>query len=239
MQDIIHIHVGKCAGGTINSVCHRAGFSIRELHCSPANSQLLAELASDCGDNIYLMSVRDPVSRFVSAFNFDKYEKIVVQNSSNELWREVYQKFSSVNHLVESLLSTESSHRDIAWRAVRESFLHMHMGISWYLPVSVLDRIPVDRFNVVRTEFIQSDLSNFLSRFGIDIEDEWIIKDKDRKSFVDSINIPDPDYLSQLSRFILAKVLTDDYVVLDWFYAKGLIDSQYRKPVNESVNMCY
>lgn len=231
MKKIIHIHVGKCAGGTINNVLAQTGIEITELHCFSANKDLIDIVNRDDGCNLYLIGVRDPIARFVSAFNFDKYEILTSQKSGNHVWDRIYNEFPSVDHLVQSLLSMNHEKRTLAWDAISNSALHIQMGLSWYLEDDILDRIPKDRLNVIRTEMLELDMIKFLRRYGLHLENIIFDKDKDSSKFLDKIGIKNPSFLSDISKIILSEILKRDYQIINWFYNHGLIDNEYSTPM--------
>lgn len=63
---VLYIHVGKCGGSTVWSWLRHAGVDFDEVHLHrPANTQERAY-------SKFVVWVRDPVDRFVSAFNYEK-----------------------------------------------------------------------------------------------------------------------------------------------------------------------
>ncbi|MBN0987013.1 sulfotransferase family 2 domain-containing protein [Amphritea pacifica] len=215
MYNLIHVHVGKCAGSSINQALNKSRICFSELHCGDADSKLKSHLDNDDGANVYLISARDPIKRFVSAFNWDKFEKIINKKSNNPYWKNIYETFCSVNHLVESLGSGDEYGR-LADFALKNSQLHMQLGLSWYIPVEVLEKLPVGRTFLVRTESLLCDFNLFLQEFypGKSMF-EQMPKDKDSSGFLDCIGIDNPKYLSAESELKLRKYLDDDYKILN------------------------
>lgn len=226
---LIHVHVGKCAGGSINVALDRNGFKFSELHCGTANSALKHEVETDGGNNFYLISLRDPIKRFVSSFNFDKFEKIISGKSNYSSWQEIYKVFRSANELAEGLISPSQEVRDLAHYALRESKLHMHMGLSWYVPIALAKKIPSDRVHIVRTEHLESDFCGFLKRFEKDNVLTEMPFDKKSENFLGKIDVDNPKKLSNKAISILTAFLSEDYDVLDYFCEVGLIDSSYKR----------
>lgn len=228
---VVFVHVGKCAGGSLLAQFHANSISYDELHCGDSPTSLKCALESDDTRTKYVVSVRDPVSRFLSAFNFDKYEKIIGgKGSGNPLWSEIYSTFTSANHLCESLASGDHHLRDLAIKTFFKSNLHIHFTLSWYLPLDCLLRLPIDRTTVIRTEYVEADLKSFLGKYDLGAA-TTIRKDKDARQFHDQLGIDEPLYLSDVSKVLLNSVYDADYRILDYFYNNGLIPERYARPV--------
>jgi hypothetical protein len=67
----------------------------------------------------FLISVRDPVSRVLSSFYWDLWEKREKKGieGPNGLWREIFDTFETANDLAEALSSTEEARRILAAKA--------------------------------------------------------------------------------------------------------------------------
>ena len=227
---VVFVHVGKCAGGSILAQFHKNKVSYTELHCGDSPSRLMGFLSDDDGSNHYVVSVRDPVKRFLSSFNFDKYEKIIQgKGVKNPLWSEIYDTFESANHLCESMFCEIDRLRMLSHKAFFNSFLHMSLTLSWYLPVECLVRLPMDRVSVIRTEYVENDLNSFFQHYGQG-DVVQLRKDKDSRSFLDEIGIENPLFLSKVSQSTLSLVYDADYRILDYFYRCGAISERYQRP---------
>lgn len=226
---MIHfIHVGKCAGETIIRELISHSIEIREYHCFNANNDLINTLSDDKGDNIYIISVRDPIDRFISAFNFDKFEKIIQNKTNNPQWNSIYKTFDSANHLVESLISKNPSLNRLANFAVHESKLHIHMGLAWYVNINTIKQFPIDRTHIIRTEYLKDDIDKVIMKVAkLPREKLPLAHTKNSSSFLDKIGIDNPLFLSELSHNILATLLHEDYCILHYLFEKKLIDKTY------------
>lgn len=212
---LIHVHIGKCAGSSINLILQKFQLPFEELHCFDANVILRERLNNDDGTNLYLISIRDPVERFVSAFNWDKYEKIIVNKTANPLWNEIYKNFTSVNDLVEALSTSNCHRRELAHKAVSASFLHMHLSVSWYIPYDIIEFLPKERTFLVRTENFFNDFYYFLKdNYKITLEERDLQKDKSSNEFLNKIGVEKPRFLSDKSReYLIQNTLAEDYRV--------------------------
>ncbi|MBK5941813.1 hypothetical protein CCR96_21695 [Halochromatium roseum] len=187
----------------------------------------------DEGENLYIIGVRDPVKRFVSAFNWDKYEKFICHRNIGKqlplLWAEIFNEFNSVNELVESLLARQSRRRTLAWKAITESKLHVQLGLAWYLPAEVLEILPMDRVSIVRQEYFDKDLGFFLNNIGRKYQPKELVRDKSDQAFLGELGVRDPKALSETAKFLLDHLLQDEYDILDLFFRRGLFKERYER----------
>mgnify|MGYP001363266602 CR=1 FL=1 len=229
MKNIIHVHIGKCAGGSINLGLHQLGISFEELHCGDANITLKQRLKADTGNNIYLISLRDPISRAISSFNWDKYEKLIVQKSTNELWNKIYARFANLESLVSAYGSCDKELAALAELAFKESNLHLHLGLAWYVPEEIAKLLPPKRTFILHTESLDSDFGRMLSLHFPSTEfNAALPRDKDNKSFLSQANIPSPKFLSEESiNKLRSEILKDDYRVLEVFRNRQIMTVTY------------
>jgi len=213
-KNIIHIHVGKCAGSSINKALNQSRVEFVELHCGDSSNELNRLFEQDKGDNVYLISTRDPIKRFISAFNWDKYEKTVKNKTRNLEWIKIYDTFSSANHLAESLTSTDEKLRDYAEFVFTDSNLHIEFGLSWYISLEQASRFPKSRTFIVNTESLVSDYNFFcLNVLKNNLPVDALPKDKDSSGFLSLIEIDKPTYLSEIAIRNLKRQLEKDYSV--------------------------
>jgi hypothetical protein len=204
-----------------------------ELHCGSAPQELRGIVDSDDGTNIYLVSARNPIDRLISAFNWDKYEKIIKSETSNPCWKDIYNTFSSINDLVESLVCDVKPREELAKVALTSSSLHMHFGLSWYIPDDVLELLPMNRVALVRTERLLDDFNLFLHDYYPEISvRESMPRDKDSTEFLKFIDIENPKYLSVKSVEYLKKYLLKDYKILNALEMAG----KNRLPYESSIS---
>lgn len=228
MKKIIHVHIGKCAGGSINLGLHKLGLNFEELHCGESNDILKKKLSGDDGNNLYIISLRDPIARAISSFNWDKYEKIITQKTTNPIWNSIYERFENIETLVSSYYSGNTEIRDLAKFAFKGSQLHLHLGLSWYIPVDIAKGLPPKRTIILRTEYLDDDFTKFLcEHFPDKTLNGSLPKDKDNKNFLSLSNIPKPKYLSDVSKEKLKSILKEDYTILDILYERGILAEKY------------
>lgn len=168
---IVFVHVGKCAGESILEIMSQLPtekYQLNEFHCFDANKRIAEILDHDQPHIVYVIAKRDPVSRFVSSFNWDKHNLYLKERLSG-LGQEGYDLFSTPEDLASSLSSGDSARRECAERFSK--FGHMGMGQSWYTPVASVDRFPESRTYVVDTASIERDIRLVMGRLGQPISD--------------------------------------------------------------------
>lgn len=213
-KKILFVHVGKCAGGSIMHVLEGRlsdDFVLYEMHVYDANKRIRAVVESDPGDIIYLVAKRDPVSRFVSAFNWDKHNLFLKGTLKNTKWEKYYMRFPTVDSLLSGLLCDDRSDQTIAEEFSR--FGHMGMGQEWYTPQNVLERLPEDRTYFVDTASLRHDLLAILNALGQRMIDlDWqppALKSNFGDAYVDHAHLF-PTHLSQASRAALLRHIAGD-----------------------------
>jgi hypothetical protein len=172
---IVFVHVGKCAGESILKTLGAIlplEIPIFEMHCYDANHRIRDVAASENEDVIFLIAKREPVARFVSAFNWDKYNLYLsgkLKGKPAEIW---YDTMPTINDLAAGLRCEDPDLRLMAERF--SQFAHMHMGQSWYTPDEVLDMLPRERTFVTDIASLKADLGRLFHCLDIKISpSEW------------------------------------------------------------------
>ncbi|MEQ1940716.1 hypothetical protein ABMA46_20985 [Mesorhizobium sp. CN5-321] len=162
--DLHLVHVGKCAGESVHSALNQHKIFPKEHHCGNSNADLADAILADDPTLFFIVLIRDPVARFVSAFEWDLWEKVLLPEAPprNEQWRHIYETFQSANDLAEALTAKDAAVRMIADKAMRNSRLHMHMDLGWYLPPHVARRLTPANSFAVRTENIVGDFGRLI-----------------------------------------------------------------------------
>jgi hypothetical protein len=160
---ILFVHTGKCAGESILEGMARifgAKVLIYEYHVFDANERLLEALNYFHGNKPELASIvvatRDPLSRWVSSYNWDLHNLFL---SKNKQPPEGFSAYPDVNMLANGIMNCES----LAMRFGK--FGHMGMGVSWYLPIDVHSLLDPQRTFILRTEQLDSDFHVFVNRY--------------------------------------------------------------------------
>jgi hypothetical protein len=160
-RKVVFIHTGKCAGETVRNVlqkayCKPADFF--EYHCFNANlliRELVDKLGEIEGQSIaFFVATRDPITRWISSFNWDLHNMFLAKGQELS-WG--YREFPDVKQLAQEISDGNPNALVFGRKG------HMRMGISWYLPLDLLDRLPADSTFVIRQESLERDLVNALS----------------------------------------------------------------------------
>ena len=162
------IHVGKCGGGSVLAALRTAGYRVEHVHLQrPADE-------ADCR---YVVLVRDPVARFVSAFNWRRHlylngglppkaRKGRVADLRHYAEREFIFEFETVNSLAEQLSVGENLAVSPA-SALLPLIGHVPQGFDWYLR-DLIDKIkPEQLAGVICTENLAADFEHL---FGFPLE---------------------------------------------------------------------
>jgi hypothetical protein len=171
------VHVGKCAGESVTKALEQHGLPFTEHHCGLANVEIADQVLTGEENDLFVILIRDPVSRFVSAFEWDLLEKFIARDKpqDNPLWLPVYDTFDSANSLAEALTSPNADLRSVADHAMRSSHLHMHFDLAWYLPPQIAERLSRKNAFAIRTEHINDDFAGLLGRMGVPMKDGFSV----------------------------------------------------------------
>ena len=170
---LVFVHVGKCAGTSVALGLRKFGARYEELHClgatprDPAtHAHRMVERLSATRGSYFLIVVRDPVQRLISAFNYDLFFKRIQadRRGPDGRWAEIYDRFPTIDDLGLALGDTGSEQQWWARRALTASGLHLQFGLSWYIPPEIAHRFTPENSFVIRTEAAQSDFDRFCAQ---------------------------------------------------------------------------
>lgn len=158
------VHVGKCGGISVVEELRGRGFRFEHVHMR----RPVAEPSRR-----YVVLVRDPVARFVSAFNWRRHllggDLLAAARDEDPLAKlrhraewEFLSRFEGAEDLAARLERT-GNHEVSAAAALMQLVGHVPQGFAWYLD-ELLDRIePGQLAGVIATERLADD---FESLFG-------------------------------------------------------------------------
>jgi len=184
-RPLIFIHIGKCGGSTITNTLNNNNIKFNRVHVTCPQYQ---------SDKKYLIAIRNPVERFVSAFCWRKF--LVSRN--HEPWQKdrfhgeynFFQKFTTIESLMQSditILEKQYVH-------------HIKEDIHFYLGDFVNQCDPTNVMGVVCTENLNKDLENI---FNIKNELHINNNSKSKKKLKEEYREP------------LKKYLHKDYLVIE------------------------
>ena len=228
---IVFVHVGKCAGeAAIDFLCRQLddSFVLFEMHVQGADQKISQIVSKHPNRFEFLVAARDPISRFVSAFNWDKHNLYLSQTSPDRQTKELFETFPSVEALA---LGLSSESETISRKANSLSrFAHMGMGQAFYTSVDVLECIPRSNLNVYDVKSIASDLGDFVEKMTGRAPDRspkfFKSKDQYSKNYKNGESIFST-FLSELGKCSLSSVIEDDLWVYEWL-TKHRLDASVR-----------
>jgi hypothetical protein len=201
MNDLIFIHIGKCGGTTIAEELHQNNILHEEIH--------MEEIKYDSSKK-YLISIRNPIQRFISAFYWRYYlvccDKNINQTNRFPNEKNILNKYVTVDKLAQDLKNNQNifngdmkSHNYIH---------HLAEDIDFHLK-NFINECPKDKIKgVICTETICKDMRTI---FNVTV----IKNKKNNKSF-------DKQITSE-TRDILKLYLKKDYEIIDKMYAQKWI----------------
>ena len=177
------IHVGKCGGTSIVKGLLSAGCSVHQYHLTRP---------SFFEQSNYFLWVRDPIKRYVSAFNHSKaivdfdisqlngckpsfsncqaphriQRKIDYGHAYTGDYDHLIRKFDSANHLAESLTGVDNTLKKKAEKLMCFPLEHIYKGIGWYLDNG--DFVDLNYKKILfcgSIEAIKSDFDVLVSRY--------------------------------------------------------------------------
>jgi hypothetical protein len=196
------VHVGKCGGTPVARALRKAGYSFERVHMRRPK---VSESRS------YVLLVRDPVARFVSAFNWRRH--VLGQDLNPEdptrdpIWRLKHRAewafiamFASAGELAEQLVVEPGSQVSPAIE-LANLIGHVRQGYGWYFDRLPDEILPSQLLAMVCQERLEEDLH---AAFGIRPR-ESRHRDYPRLS----------EQLSPRARANLADILGDEYRTLE------------------------
>ena len=205
---ITFIHVGKCGGTTLRSLFATNKIRYNHIHCRPCKYQK---------NDKYLLAIRNPVDRFVSAFYWRKYLlENKKQRNKNEL--KFFKKYKTIDILCEALYEENGDlNLDIdksISSPVRRHPSHLGMGLDYYIGDFMKEYNKETIIDIVCTETLDHDLQKI---FGLKLETHKNNNKKNKQGF------------SEESRQILKKYLHKDYYVVEKLNDLNLLSNEQYK----------
>jgi hypothetical protein len=230
---IAFIHIGKTGGTTMGALLKPKIPTFKEYHLTrnykPGES--------------FVIWVRNPISRFVSAFNHSYYsvhtdpktipifdlkhclnpchvKKALHQAFVFSLEYDfLVRTFESANHLAESLTSTDEVLRTKAIALMNHPTEHLQKGIGWYLQNGAfVDTCKDAIFFVGRLEHMRDDIDALSSKLGVPLDNTLKLREN---VYMD----PSKKILSELAiKNIIDWYKDTDYKALEQLKTHGWID---------------
>jgi len=247
IDNLKFIHIGKCGGTAINQHFFNSGIHIEEYH-------LIKPKLSNV--DYYFSWIRNPIKRFVSAFNHSKnildFEikncdaenlnldncpapaKILSRIRTGIAFEDGYDKlvqtFENANELAESLSSSNKILKDKAKCLMNHPEEHIFKGIGWYLHNGLfIEKFQKQISLIGRLEHMNDDFKKLSVLLGI----QQSFKNQNVKpSRVGNKDLP--VYLSKVAVKNIRDFYSDtDYKALNILKSKGFISEDTIEEYNE------
>jgi len=201
---LVIIHIGKCAGSVVCNTLRKNKIEFNQIHIQKAKFK---------ENKKYVILLRNPISRFISAFNW-RYELVLIDKTQkNRFFKEknALEKYNNVNNLAENI-----ENYDDDWG--EEYIHHIYQDINYYLSDFLRDCKSENILGVITQENLYDDFKRI---FNIDIDEN--VESRKNKSGM-SKDISDTGYK------LLKKYLWRDYECIEKLYKMGCLSKkQYRK----------
>jgi hypothetical protein len=193
------IHIGKCGGTTLTHI----------LKTNKIDHQIIHVKKPIFNDNYkYLIIIRNPIDRFISAFNW-RYKLVVLDKTQENRFvgeKDTLIKYKSANNLAE--------HIDDFY--INKPYIHhISEDINFYLNDFLIKCKKENILGVVTQEYLDDDIKQILN----------ICSDNMHQN-----NNPSSDkYISNLGYDLLKQYLHNDYKCINKLFDMGcLSDKQYK-----------
>lgn len=207
------LHIGKTGGTAIREAIywHNDSHPEKPIAYFPHRFTLRLIAEQDLVRKLFFV-VRDPVSRFISAFNsrLRKGKRGDREWSAEE--RAVFERFKTPNSLAEALSSPIDEDRKIALNAM-DAIRHLRRSLAHFLgPPSLLERERERIFFIGHQEHLDEDFAVLRPLIGMD----------------DEVRLPDDPLtahrspgtvdrtISELGAANIRRHYRDDYPIYDW-----------------------
>ncbi len=201
------IHIGKCGGSTVKTELKKARIKFFEKHiCKVTYSN----------KKRYIIIIRNPISRFISAFNW-RYKLVIddkIQCDRFEGESELLKKYGTVNKLAESIYDTDGN-LNLDFSKKKFCIHHITEDINFYIGefLNICERKNI--IGVIATETLNEDMKNL---FNIKLMSH---ENKNSEKY--------NNHLSDLAYKNLRKYLKKDYECIKKLYKLNLISKEKYK----------
>jgi hypothetical protein len=158
------LHIGKAGGTAIKFMMAEAG--VRQLRFRFVGHSHKTKLASIPMGEPFFFSIREPISRYFSAFYSRKRKgqpRIFNEWTAEE--ELAFRKFPDATDLAESLDSSDDKTRNAAFMAMNAIGHVRDPLVNWFASIDeIVARPPLA---IIRVEFLQDDFNRMLGSMGL------------------------------------------------------------------------
>ncbi|WP_250395029.1 hypothetical protein [Synechococcus sp. MU1655] len=208
------VHIGKCGGSTVRAeikdskLLEEKFASVKIIH---------AKQPKYSTNDSYLIVIRNPIQRVISAYNWRKHlvvESGVAERERRGEW-EVLNKYTSLNHIAELLYNPENEKLNSHVLTELYRIGHMKKNISFYTEDLLRKLRPSQIYGVIKQHSISEDCIELLGSSDIGHEKRMHSSKEDKRK-----------YLSAMAQKNLKRLLYDDYKCILKLYTIGAISKK-------------
>lgn len=209
--DTVFVHIGKCGGSSVIEELKKKNIKFFEKHVDTFKFRK---------NKKYIIIIRNPISRFVSAFNW-RYKLVVedgVQADEYEGEKELLEKYKSANNLAESIFN-ENNELVLDFQKDKFYIHHIKEDINFYIGDLLKKCKKENILAVLATETLNDDLKRHF-----DIELKSHLKKNTKKTPLSSLAVTN-----------LVKYFEKDYDCIEKLNDMNLLtDIQYSNLSNKT-----
>ena len=193
------IHIGKCGGSTLTSILNKNNLENERIHMKKPEFHT---------NDRYVIVIRNPIARFISAFNW-RYKLVVLDKTQENRFageKNTLVQYDSVNTLAENIGEFD----------VHTTYIHhIYEDIQFYLHDFLKQCKKENIVGVVTQENLYHDI-------------QQIFNICDANTHINKNDSKNDTYISTLGYDRLKQYLHKDYACIDRLYAMGcLTQGQY------------
>ncbi len=161
-SETILIHIGKCGGSTVRSELAKGGFKYVKKHVQRIDFDQHKK---------YIIVIRNPIERFVSAFNW-RYKLVVseqIQPDRFEGEKILLEKYKTANNLAENIYN-QTGEQHLDFRKPENYIHHITEDIDFHIGKFLSQCKRENIIAVLATETLKKDLKN---HFDIELESHY------------------------------------------------------------------
>lgn len=204
------VHIGKCGGSSVIDEMKKQNIEFIERHVSKVEYR---------SNRDYIIIIRNPISRFISAFNW-RYKLVIEDGEQKDKYlgeREMLEKYKDVNTLAENIYD-EKGNLLLDFQNKEFYIHHIKEDINFYLDNLLKKCRPQQIVAVLVTETLKQDFKSFFNK-----ELESHLKKNKKKIQMSSLAVSN-----------LIKYLEKDYMCIDKLNKMGLLNEiQYKELSNK------
>lgn len=197
----VFVHVGKCGGTSVRLALRSARIDFSEVHV-----RVVQGCSPDSPKN-WIVSVRDPIDRAVSAFNWRSPRNggQGAPGRNLEIEEELYACFATANHFAEAL-GDGGACGGLARKMLNDHIAHLGMGLAFYFS-SDLECMLTQKVYLIRVKTWARDVSDVTKLLGAE-----------REPLHEHVHADYPmgneTYLSEKGQSLLNQALRREYEIL-------------------------